>query len=317
MLSLPRCGPEKPPGGCSSNASGTTSAPPTIAGINSRAVKFIVYTFSGLCAGLAGLLAASNIKGADSDHAGLFLELDAIVAVVVGGTALTGGRFYLAGSIVGALIIQTLTTTMYAQGVSSDVAPVPKALGDFGSLPAAIARCSAGRSSGCRRSLGLWRGGRHETSTEIHSAAGDDLVFVVLYTFGCVRYDNFGSLRVAVNLLGDNGFLGVAAVGATFVILSGGIDLSVGAVVAATSILIARLIESACHPLAAIAIALAVGACFGAAWALDSFLQAAAVYDHAGRHVSGAGLGFVVRRSRWELSTRFTSTRSTKLSRFR
>ncbi len=97
-------------------------------GINSRAVKFVVYTFSGFCAGIAGLLAASNIKGADSNHAGLFLELDAIVAVVVGGTALTGGRFYLIGSIIGSLIIQTLTTTMYAQGVSSDVAPVPKAL---------------------------------------------------------------------------------------------------------------------------------------------------------------------------------------------
>jgi simple sugar transport system permease protein len=97
-------------------------------GINSRAIQFIVYSFSGLCAGVAGLLAASNIKGADSNHAGLFLELDAIVAVVVGGTALTGGRFNLIGSVVGALIIQTLTTTMYAQGVSSDVAPVPKAL---------------------------------------------------------------------------------------------------------------------------------------------------------------------------------------------
>jgi ribose/xylose/arabinose/galactoside ABC-type transport system permease subunit len=98
------------------------------AGINSRAVKFIVYAFSGLCAGIAGLLAASNIKGADSIHAGLTLELDAIVAVVIGGTALTGGRFFLAGSIIGALIIQTLTTTMYAKNVSSDVVAVPKAL---------------------------------------------------------------------------------------------------------------------------------------------------------------------------------------------
>jgi simple sugar transport system permease protein len=97
-------------------------------GINGRAIQLIVYTFSGLCAGVAGLLAASNIKAADSNHAGLFLELDAIVAVVVGGTALTGGRFNLVGSVVGALIIQTLTTTMYAQGISSDVAPVPKAL---------------------------------------------------------------------------------------------------------------------------------------------------------------------------------------------
>jgi galactofuranose transport system permease protein len=97
-------------------------------GINTRAVKFTVYAFSGLCAGIAGLLAASDIKAADANHAGLSLELDAIVAVVIGGTALTGGRFYLIESVVGALIIQTLTTTMYAQGVSSDVAPVPKAL---------------------------------------------------------------------------------------------------------------------------------------------------------------------------------------------
>ena len=55
-------------------------------------------------------------------------ELDAILAVVIGGTALTGGRFYLFGSIVGALLIQTLTTTMYARNVSADIAPVPKAL---------------------------------------------------------------------------------------------------------------------------------------------------------------------------------------------
>jgi galactofuranose transport system permease protein len=98
------------------------------AGINSRNVKFIVYVFSGFCAGLAGLVAASNIKCADSIHSGLFLELDAILAVVVGGTALTGGRFYLLGSVLGALLIQTLTTTMYMRNVSSDVAPVPKAL---------------------------------------------------------------------------------------------------------------------------------------------------------------------------------------------
>jgi ribose/xylose/arabinose/galactoside ABC-type transport system permease subunit len=96
-------------------------------GINTRSVKFVVYAFSGLCAGIAGILAASNIKAADSNHSGLSLELDAIIAVVVGGTALTGGRFYLVESIIGAIIIQALTTTLYAQGVSSDVAPVPKA----------------------------------------------------------------------------------------------------------------------------------------------------------------------------------------------
>jgi len=100
----------------------------TYSGVNASTVKFLVYVFSGLCAGMAGLVAASNIKCADSNHAGLFLELDAILAVVVGGTSLTGGRFYLAGAIVGALFIQTLTTTMYMRNVSADIAPVPKAL---------------------------------------------------------------------------------------------------------------------------------------------------------------------------------------------
>jgi len=97
-------------------------------GVNARAVKFMAYTFSGLCAGIAGLIYASNIRTADPSKAGLYLELDAIMAVVIGGTALTGGRFYLLGSIVGALLIQALTTTMLIHGLSSDEALVPKAV---------------------------------------------------------------------------------------------------------------------------------------------------------------------------------------------
>jgi simple sugar transport system permease protein len=97
-------------------------------GLPARRVKFLAYVFSGLCAGVAGLVAAADIRSADANHAGLYLELDAILAVVVGGTALTGGRFTLAGSLVGALLIQTLTTTLYACNVSADIAPVPKAL---------------------------------------------------------------------------------------------------------------------------------------------------------------------------------------------
>ena len=56
------------------------------------------------------------------------MELDAIFAVVVGGTAMTGGRFVIFGSLVGALLLQTLTITMYNLGVPPAVAPVPKAL---------------------------------------------------------------------------------------------------------------------------------------------------------------------------------------------
>jgi simple sugar transport system permease protein len=97
-------------------------------GINTLLVKVLVYAASGLCAGIAGLIATSNIKAADSSRVGELMELDAIFAVVVGGTPLTGGRFTLIGSIIGALLIQTLTITMYRFGVRPAIATVPKAI---------------------------------------------------------------------------------------------------------------------------------------------------------------------------------------------
>ena len=102
-------------------------------------------------------------------------------------------------------------------------------------------------------------------SSKYISLLATALVLIALYTVGCISFPNFGSLRVAVNLVGDNAFLGVAAIGATFVILSGGIDLSVGAAVAFTSILIASLVGSGMNPFVAIVIALLIGAIFGTA----------------------------------------------------
>jgi simple sugar transport system permease protein len=87
------------------------------AGVNTRAVKLLVYGVCGLCAGLAGLIVTADIKAADVNNAGLYLELDAILAVVIGGTALTGGRISLAGSLAGAILIQTLTTTILTRGI--------------------------------------------------------------------------------------------------------------------------------------------------------------------------------------------------------
>lgn len=97
------------------------------AGLAAARIKFLAYVFCGACAGLAGALTASNILAADAYRAGENMELDAIFAVVVGGTALTGGRFTLLGTAVGALLLQTLTLTMYNLGVPPAVAPVPKA----------------------------------------------------------------------------------------------------------------------------------------------------------------------------------------------
>jgi simple sugar transport system permease protein len=96
-------------------------------GIRSRLVLIAVYAFSGLCAGIAGLILSSNVASADGNNAGLWYELDAILAVVIGGTSLSGGRFYLTGTVLGALIIQTLTTTIYVIGVPPEITLVVKA----------------------------------------------------------------------------------------------------------------------------------------------------------------------------------------------
>lgn len=93
------------------------------AGLSVRLVRFFVYAFTGLCAGIAGIIYTSDITRAEANNAGLYLELDAILAVVIGGTALSGGRFSLAGSIIGALIIQTLTTTIIITQINGQNIP--------------------------------------------------------------------------------------------------------------------------------------------------------------------------------------------------
>jgi ribose/xylose/arabinose/galactoside ABC-type transport system permease subunit len=86
-------------------------------GIDEKKIKLMVYTFCGLCAGIAGLVASSNIRTSDSNNIGLTTELDAILAVVIGGTSMAGGRFSLLASMVGALVLQAITQSMYAIGV--------------------------------------------------------------------------------------------------------------------------------------------------------------------------------------------------------
>ena len=99
-----------------------------IAGLNSKRIIFMCYLLCGLCAGIAGIVNSSRISSADANNIGLNMELDAILAVALGGNSLGGGRFNLAGSIIGAYTIQAITTTMYNLGVSSAVTPVFKAV---------------------------------------------------------------------------------------------------------------------------------------------------------------------------------------------
>jgi len=89
-------------------------------GISEKNIKLFVYVFSGFCAAIAGLILSSYVHSADGNNNGLNYELDAILAVVIGGTLMTGGRFSLFASVIGALIIWTFTITMYTFGVPAN-----------------------------------------------------------------------------------------------------------------------------------------------------------------------------------------------------
>jgi galactofuranose transport system permease protein len=98
-----------------------------LAGVQAGGVKVACYVLCALLAGVAGLIATADIKAADVNNTGLYLELDAILAAAIGGTSLAGGRFSLVGAAIGALVIQTLTTTILARGVAPELTLVIKA----------------------------------------------------------------------------------------------------------------------------------------------------------------------------------------------
>lgn len=128
---------------------GENSEAARLCGVPSSVVRLGVYSLCGLCAALAGLIECAYIDAADANNAGLGFELDAILAVVIGGTALSGGRFLLSGTVLGAILIQTITKTMYMLDVPAEIAPAPKAL-------IVLAVCVA-QSPSLRARLSRWR----------------------------------------------------------------------------------------------------------------------------------------------------------------
>ena len=98
------------------------------AGIKATSVLMTVYALSALCASITGILSASNVRVIEPMNTGQNMELDAIVAVVLGGTSMSGGKFNLGGSCVGAIILMALTQTMYFYGVPVEFALSIKAI---------------------------------------------------------------------------------------------------------------------------------------------------------------------------------------------
>lgn len=108
-------------------AVGGNEAAARLAGVPTRRVKVLVYGLCGLLSGIAGLIVVAMNSAADANLIGMGMELDAIAAVVVGGTLLTGGRATITGTLVGALVIQLTRYTLLANGVPDAAALVVKA----------------------------------------------------------------------------------------------------------------------------------------------------------------------------------------------
>lgn len=107
---------------------GVNSKSSFYSGIDEKNVKLLAYTFCGFCGAVAGLILSSYVHSADANNIGLYYELDAILAVVIGGTLMTGGRFSLLASVIGALVIWTFTLTVYTLGVPANALLAAKAV---------------------------------------------------------------------------------------------------------------------------------------------------------------------------------------------
>lgn len=107
---------------------GINSKAGRLVGINAVFIIFMTYVICGLSSGVAGTIACSRIYSSDANNIGLNMELDAILAVALGGNSLAGGKFNIAGSIIGAITIQALSTSLYSIGVPANQLPVYKAI---------------------------------------------------------------------------------------------------------------------------------------------------------------------------------------------
>lgn len=109
-------------------AVGANQGAARLAGIGTRTVTFAAYAISGVTAALAGIVITGDVRASDAVTAGMWSELDAILAVVLGGASLNGGRILLGTTLIGVLIIQSLTTSILMSGLPPEYNLVVKAV---------------------------------------------------------------------------------------------------------------------------------------------------------------------------------------------
>lgn len=108
-------------------AIGSNERAARLSGLRVGRIQLLAYALCGALAALAGLVVCADVGAADASHVGLYLELDAILAAVIGGAALSGGRMCIAGALLGALANQALTTTLLLEGLGTETALCLKA----------------------------------------------------------------------------------------------------------------------------------------------------------------------------------------------
>ena len=247
-----------------------------LVGLNSTMIKFLTYVICGVLAGIAGIVASSRIYSADANNIGLNLEMDAILAVALGGNFLGGGKFSLIGSVIGAYTIQALTTTLYAMNVKADQLPVYKAIvvviivtlqSDV--FKKYIAGLKAKKKCGSRRRSEVMKA----NGMQKKKITGNGFLllitialFVVMYVAGMIIFADkgFAKPQMFLNLFVSNAGLLVIACGLTIVMITGGIDISVGSVTALVCMVLADLMENkGVNAYAAVLVALLIGVAFG------------------------------------------------------
>lgn len=107
---------------------GINAASSRLNGINPAFIKFLSYVILGLCVGVVGFIKVSRLSTINYSVVAKDIEMDAILAVALGGNALSGGKFNMGASILGAYIIQLLTVTLFKYNVSSAALPAYKAV---------------------------------------------------------------------------------------------------------------------------------------------------------------------------------------------
>jgi galactofuranose transport system permease protein len=215
-------------------AVGGNEAAARLCGVAVHRVKTLAYVICGALSGLAGLIVVGINSSSDANQVGLNMELDAIAAVAVGGTALAGGRVSVFGTLIGALIMQLIRTTLLSWGVAEEVALVVKAV----IIVAAVwLQHKAARPQVTHAA---------QLSSSRHNMAaigrnGVMIALVLLLALGAIRYEGLIGAYNLQSVVRYNSMFAFIALGMAFVIISGGIDLSVGSVAALSSVVAATM----------------------------------------------------------------------------